>query len=290
MQTPEARYLPDGRRLHLNHGPIDLIVEAIGLDRERAMQQAEARFQTLLGELVAELDLLRRPLGDAHPKGAVARRMAKAVAPHCTTFVTPMAAVAGAVADEICAALSSGCDLERAYVNNGGDISLYLTDGQSLTAALNPTTTTDRLRLAADQPARGVATSGWQGRSHSLGIADAVTVIARTAAMADVAATLIANAVDLPGHPGIRRRPACELAPDSDLGEMPGTIAVDNLSHGEIRQALANGKAAAQDMAEKGLIDSAALFLQGQSQIIGSFEKIADPTTNGARNERLQIA
>ena len=66
---------------------------------------------------------------------------------------------------------------------------------------------------------RGVATSGWRGRSFSLGIADAVTVLAATAAAADAAATIIANAVDLPGHPAIARRPASELEDDSDLGD-----------------------------------------------------------------------
>ena len=53
---------------------------------------------------------------------------------------------------------------------------------------------------------RGIATSGWRGRSFSLGIADAVTVLAATAAEADAAATMIANAVDLPGHPGDHAR------------------------------------------------------------------------------------
>ena len=66
---------------------------------------------------------------------------------------------------------------------------------------------------------RGVATSGWRGRSFSLGIADAVTVLARTGAAADAAATIIANAVDLPGHPAVdaragarRSRPTAILA------------------------------------------------------------------------------
>ena len=69
----------------------------------------------------------------------------------------------------------------------------------------------------------GVATSGRHGRSFSLGIADAVTVLARTASQADAAATIIANAVDLPGHPAVRRMPANELQPDSDLGARPVT-------------------------------------------------------------------
>src|SRR5260370_29537491 len=85
---------------------------------------------------------------------------------------------------------------------------------------------------------RGIATSGWRGRSFSLGIADAVTVLAAQAAAADAAATIIANAVDLPGHPAIVRVPARELAPDSDLGDMPVTQGVGELAGEEVNQAL----------------------------------------------------
>jgi uncharacterized protein len=74
------------------------------------------------------------------------------------------------------------------------------------------------IEITRDMPVRGIATSGRHGRSLSLGIADSVTVLAATAAAADAAATLIANAVDLPGHAAVRRAPACSLDPDSDLG------------------------------------------------------------------------
>ena len=90
------------------------------------------------------------------------------------------------------------------------------------------------MTVHADDPVRGIATSGRHGRSFSLGIADAVTVLAKTAAQADAAATVIANAVDLPGHPAILRRPACELQPDSDLGDRLVTRDVGALSEQEI--------------------------------------------------------
>ena len=133
MQTASHRLLPDGRRLHLHHGPIDLIVEAEGPAAEvrAAHAQAVARFQTVLTELVAELPLLRRAVtGGACPlTGPVARRMGAAVRPHVPAFVTPMAAVAGAVADAVLAALTAGRALTRAYVNHGGDIALFLAPG-----------------------------------------------------------------------------------------------------------------------------------------------------------------
>ena len=80
--------------------------------------------------------------------------------------------------------------------------------------------------MISRDPVRGIATSGWRGRSFSLGIADAVTVLAATAAKADAAATIIANAVDLPNHAAITRVPAREIAPDNDLGERLVTRAV----------------------------------------------------------------
>ena len=122
-----ARLLPDGERLHLQHGPIDLIIGADGA-RDMAFAAARVRFETILGELVAELPLLRRAVGDV-PAGVVARRMVAAVRPHAAVFVTPMAAVAGAVAEEVLAAMVAAAPLTRAYVNNGGDIAFYLSAG-----------------------------------------------------------------------------------------------------------------------------------------------------------------
>jgi ApbE superfamily uncharacterized protein (UPF0280 family) len=276
MSGPQAAMLADGRRLHLNHGPIDLIVEAFGDASEvaAAYAQAKDRFDTVLEELVAELVELRRPT-NVQPRafrGPTARRMEAASVPFADRFVTPMAAVAGAVADEVLAAMVKGRRLARAYVNDGGDIAIHLSPGAEMKAAIAGTGhgVADRLSIAASDPVRGIATSGWRGRSHSLGIADAVTVLATTAAVADVAATLIANAVNLPGHPAIERRPANQLAPDSDLGDRPVTISVGSLSAAETDDALRSGLLVAEEFISRGLIVSAALFLIGQSRVAGT--------------------
>ncbi|MGE5765735.1 MAG: UPF0280 family protein, partial [Bacteroidota bacterium] len=237
------RLLPDGR-LHLQEGPIDLVIEAFGAAAEvrRAYEAAAACFAEVLPGLVAELPALRRPSGSADLQGPVARRMAAACAPHRGVFVTPMAAVAGAVADHVLAAMTQAEELKRAYVNDGGDIALHLAPGERLAcgmvARLNDPRLDGRAVIVAECPVRGIATSGRAtlgqgGRSFSLGIADAVTVFARSAAAADVAATLIANAVDLPGHMAVERRPACEIDPESDLGARPVTVAVGALTREE---------------------------------------------------------
>jgi hypothetical protein len=123
--------------------------------------------------------------------------------------------------------------------------------------------------LHSRDPVRGIATSGWRGRSFSLGIADAVTVLADRAAAADAAATIIANAVDLPGHSAIVRVPACELAPDSDLGDRLVTQAVGVLTLEEVNRALAAGTRTAELLLRIGLIRSAALNLQGETHVVG---------------------
>ena len=282
-----SRLLPDGR-LHLQEGPIDLVIEAFGEAGEvrRAYAAAADCFKDVLPALVAELPQLR----SATPhdfEGPVARRMAAACAPHATQFVTPMAAVAGAVADHVLAAMTAAAQLTRAYVNDGGDIALHLTPGESFACGMVAEVRDPRLDgkavIAAATPIRGIATSGRAtlgqgGRSFSRGIADAVTAFARTAAAADVAATLIANAVDLPGHPAVRRQPACDLDPESDLGEREVTVGVGPLSREEIEAALARGLATARRMQTAGLIEAAALFLRGAAEVVDGATPLLSPS------------
>lgn len=262
-----GRLSPDGR-LHLHHGPIDLLIGAAGDAREQALAQAEKRFQTVLAGLVAELSLLRAPYrAGVEASDPVGRRMIDAVRPFAETFVTPMAAVAGAVADEVLAAVTRGVELAKAHVNNGGDVALHLAPGQSVVAAMGETAgRTAQIRHG--DGIGGVATSGWRGRSHSLGIADSVTVLAETAATADVAATLIANAVDLPGHEAVQRRPARSLTPDSDLVDRLVTVAVGALQPGEVAAALQNGASCAQGMIDRGVISAAFLSLSDQHRAV----------------------
>jgi len=274
---PQIALLSDGRRLHLQDGPIDLIVEARGrADAVRAAYEAAARrFTGLLDELCAELPELRGAAGERTVlRGVVARRMHAAVAPFAADcFITPMAAVAGSVAEEILGAMLGAATLNQAYVNNGGDIALHLGQGEHFSIGLMDRPDRDgvmrALRVDADDPVRGVATSGRRGRSFSLGIADAVTVLAPTASQADAAATVIANAVDLPGHPAIIRQPASELQPDSDLGPRLVTRDVGRLSHDEIAAALESGAECARQLFDRGLIEGAVLQLCGDMLVIG---------------------
>jgi hypothetical protein len=260
-----AAVLPGGR-LHLQHGPIDILAEAFGAAAavRAAYARAAGRFATVLEELVAELPALRSE--GAPVEGRIARRMAAAVSPFRPMFITPMAAVAGAVAEEVLGALI-GPGITRAYANNGGDIALWLGSGESLTCAL--AAGPGRVTVRHGDGIGGIATSGWRGRSFSLGIADAVTVLAPRAAMADAAATMVANAVRV-DHPGIRRRPAREVQCDSDLGDRLVTVGVPPLAPSDIAEALEAGLRAAEGFRARGLILGAALTLQGATRVTGA--------------------
>lgn len=320
--------LPAGR-WHFQHGPIDIVIGADGDAAAVAAAHAAAwqRFETVLAELVAELPLLRQPLrpparrpvhGRADPvspdfaslarsdpdpcslQGAVARRMWHACEPYRTVFITPMAAVAGAVAEELI-----GCyqrrGIARAWVNNGGDIALHLAPGASVKVGLYADlarfdaqaladSTTGRLRTDADfevraaLPVRGIATSGWRGRSFSLGIADSVTVLAASASAADAAATIVANAVDI-DDPRIRRRPANELKDDTDLGSLPVTVDVPQLEAPLLRRALQAGERRARELQRAGLIYSVVLVCQHAHAVVQPTGDVGSESPRGLSSE-----
>jgi uncharacterized protein len=290
LRAPSNRVAPSGgatarrldaRRWHFQHGPIDLIIGADGEAHaiEAALERAWERFQTILPELVAELPLLRSAVQSAtEVRGSVARRMVAACRPHGAEFITPMAAVAGAVADELIESFRADQRILRAYINNGGDIALHLAPGQSyavgLLADLGRIERRERIALdgelsiGAALPVRGVATSGWRGRSFSLGIADSATVLATSAASADAAATMIGNCVNV-DDPAILRQRACELKDDTDLGARLVTVSVGALPLDKVETALTLGARRAEDLIARGLIHCAALWLQGRVRLIG---------------------
>ncbi len=293
------RTLLSGNRWHFQHGPIDLVIGADGDSSvvHAAHEDAWQRFNEVLPELVQELAQLQRPVhGDCRLQGTVARRMWQACQPFDSDFITSMAAVAGSVADELIAHFQRP-GVQRAWVNNGGDIAMHLAPSQSLRvglyadlARLDAAQLQDgllldgHLEVNAEMPVRGVATSGWRGRSFSFGIADSVTVLARTAAQADAAATVIANAVNVKDA-RVQRQPASALKDNSDLGERLVTTEVPPLEPALVLRALNAGLQKAQALRAAGLIFSAALVCQ--HQMLNTHENLhtaADSSDNNRRH------
>ena len=271
-----------GNRQHFQHGPIDLLIQAEGdpVAVRDAHERARKQFADVLPTLVTELSRLRQPVraGDQNIfVGPVARRMWQACQPFADdVFLTPMAAVAGSVAQHMLTSYQMP-GIERAWVNNGGDIALHLTQGTQLQLGLLsdlsrvvPSILTAQLpeldalaTIRAGSGVGGVATSGWAGRSYSLGIADSVTVFASHAALADAAATVLANAVNVDDDL-IVRQPANSLSDDTDLEDRLVTVAVPQLATAQVARALAFGLERAQTFVNAGLLQSVVLICQGQ--------------------------
>ena len=291
MSAAVRQLLPDGR-WHFQHGPIDCIVSAegeAGAAAER-IEHAWARFRTLLDELVCELPLLRTDLSSPVARGmvtrgSVARRMVSACRPYAAAgrFITAMAAVAGSVAEEIVASFDDP-RIRRASVNNGGDIALVLRgdgafDVGVVTDHARHADVPGRFRVDASSPVRGIATSGWRGRSFSLGIADSVTVLATRASIADAAATVIANAVDV-DDARIVRAPASSVRDDSDLGDRLVVRHVPPLPALLVEQALDRGASEAESQIGAGRIIAAVLSLQGRWRVCGALQAAAARNAN----------
>ncbi len=266
------RLMEDGRRLHLQHGPIDIVAEAFGSRSEiqAAYQQGGEAFQKILGILVQDLGTLRQPVDPDKPPvlRGIANQMWQAARPFARDhFVTPMAAVAGAVADHVKAAMLDGRQLDKLYVNNGGDIALHLAGEAVFSGGIVENQDAPCLdsvfNIRKEDRVSGIATSGWRGRSLSPGIADAVTVLAGSTRTADVAATLIAGAVFVKS-PAVRQEAASQLRDDTDLGEMLVTTDVGQLSYFEKCEALDQGLDLARRFRQAGWIKLAYLALQGE--------------------------
>ena len=140
--------------------------------------------------------------------------------------VGPMAAVAGVIAEYVGRGLlQNGC--REVMVENGGDI--YLSRTGDCTVAIfageSPLSLQIGLRLAGPSLPLGVCTSsGTVGHSLSFGLADSVTVMAKSTALADAAATRLGNEVGRAsrGDIGIKRA----LAKSRDIAGVLGVVVI----------------------------------------------------------------
>ena len=290
----QASLFGTGQRLHIQHGPTDLVIDADGAERLALFEVAVDSMRDVLTGLADELHGLRASWqADRAFSGPVARRMQDACALAGDRFVTPMAAVAGAIADHVLAAMMASRHAAAATkisVNNGGDIAFWTGDGAITRAAIAGPQNAG-ITLRGPTGWRGMATSGQGGRSLSPGIADSVTVLADCAAHADVAATLIAGAVDCPGLAGIDRVPAHDIDADSDLGSRLVTVAVPPLGPAQIDTALTAGHRLAAELMAGGQIAGAVLELQGEIAVVGLDDPAArlamtpDPADNSMTRE-----
>jgi ApbE superfamily uncharacterized protein (UPF0280 family) len=182
---------------------------------------------------------------------------------------TPMAAVAGAIADLVADYVTETTDATRIMINNGGDISIRLKDGNHVRVGLCTGLAASRVDyfLSVDKDC-GICTSGFGGRSFTLGIASAVTVLAGRASLADAFATYIGNKTSIDA-PNIKRERADSLDPDTDIPGKDVTTFVGDLSDAETERALQNGWEGAIRFLNNGTIDGAVIAVKRKIVTVG---------------------
>lgn len=224
----------------------------------------------LLEELAGYQQIVKRknpwPAADeALP--AVVRRMIASVESLGDRDLTPLATVAGTIADLVAEHIFAQ-GLSKVIVNNGGDIAIRMLPDQTIKVGVRPDVSSPEMShfvaLQGKMGIGGVTTSGVGGRSFTKGVASAVVVLAPTASAADAASTSLANATRI-RSPRVQMVAASKLYPDTDLSEELVTSCVGPLTGPELDEALANGMARARQYIARGVIRGAIICVQGRT-------------------------
>ncbi|TET25518.1 MAG: UPF0280 family protein [Dehalococcoidia bacterium] len=177
----------------------DLYIRA-SADLSREARQLVLKYRRLLEDYIehhpAFLTSLE-PLAVPEDAPPIVRDMAKAAS---QVGVGPMAAVAGAMAEFVGNELSALSP--EIIIENGGDIFLKTRRKRmvSIYAGKSPLSGRIGLEISGKETPLGICTSsGTVGHSLSYGQADGIVVLAKSASLADAAATAIGNGITQPG-------------------------------------------------------------------------------------------
>src|SRR5210317_439100 len=241
-------------------GPMRLVIRAWNKKQPQiklARQAAEESISYL--ERIARCrPLLSRPIAAIEdlPQDELALGMITSTRAIGDDDLTPMAAVAGTIADAVANWLYEQ-GLTRVIVDNGGDIAVRLAKGETVKVGDRPSirslSVSHVLRLDSRMQSWGATTSGFGGRSFTRGIASAVTALAASASFADSASTAIANACFVENE-NIQQIPAELLDPSTDLSGVPVTVRVGQLSRAQLLAAFDKALQRAEELVARGVI------------------------------------
>jgi len=250
-------------------GPVcmSVITKRSSVSCEPDMYKVEGFIKDILSDLRDWLPVLRQKafrIKKTKDMPSIAKRMVEAVKLIDEENLTPMASVAGAVSDEVRDYLK-GEGFDFISANNGGDISIFNNDpGKAIRVSIGDINkkihTPYSLRIEGLKDI-GIATSGIGGRSLSLGLAEIGTAVAKTAAIADAAATSLCNHTDIES-PRVIRKKAKEIDPTTDIPHDLVTVDINQLNQDEINNALYNGLTYAYKLLKQNLIIDAFILLK----------------------------
>jgi ApbE superfamily uncharacterized protein (UPF0280 family) len=284
MSYEQSIALLDEETILAECGPMRLAIRAWQNSRPQialCRQAAEASFAYL--EAVAKHRSVLSGFPEnikALPENKLAQRMIESVRAIGDMDLTPMAAVAGTIADAVADWLF-GRGLTKVVVDNGGDIAIRLAAGEAATVGIRPRIDCLDISHIADLNDRrsswGVTTSGRGGRSFTRGIASAVTVIAESASIADAAATAIANACFVEDS-SIVQMSAEQMDPNTDLKGLAVTIDVGPLSADKKIQALETALSKANALCRQECIVGALIALEDVFILTESARELISPS------------
>lgn len=283
MHDRRVETLPGGRAVLAEHGPLRLVIQAFSGEKPEIKFATEAAYYGFecLARVAGEMPLLRQRhpliLGTGHDE--IASTMIENVRRIGDEDLTPMAAVAGTIADFVADYLFRD-KITRVIVDNGGDIAIRLQPGEVVRVGFRPVITSQEISHLIQIDARkltwGVNTSGLGGRSLTRGIASGVTAFAETSSRADAAATAIANSC-FAGDDNIQQVPANTLDPNTDLGDTLVTLNAVGISSKTEGKALGNGLLKAEQLVRRGAIRGAVIAVGGKFELTSRFtEQVGD--------------
>lgn len=260
MPYEQSIALLDAESVLAECGPMRLVIRAWKGSKPEVdliRQAAEISF-TYLERIAGFFNELSRPFPEiqVQPQDDLAMEMVHSVGLIGDRDLTPMAAVAGTIADAVADWLFQRGST-RVIVDNGGDIAVRLVKGETVNVGvrsnIGSSTISHMIHLDSRRQTWGVTTSGFGGRSFTRGIASAVTVLAVSASIADSASTAIANACFVESK-NIKQIHAERLDPNTDLSGVPVTVEVGNLSRTQLLAAFDKALHRAEDLAARGVI------------------------------------
>lgn len=245
----EVQVLEDGR-VYIEYGPVSMVIKASKSSQMLTSLCSESiliikKTLTDLGQDLEKLSKYPAQISSNMLRDP-SLRMLEAVNRIGEKTLTPMATVAGMVADIVADWLySQGAD--KVIVNNGGDIALRLGNRQSVSMKIlsnihaNENEKEVIVRISEDNHIGGVCTSGLGGRSFTRGIANSVTVFSENCRIADACATHIANASYISSK-RVHTTRAGKIQPSSDIADLSIVTKVDCLTKEEISKGIENIK------------------------------------------------
>lgn len=276
----------DDRTLQADCGPMRLTIQALTNRRPRldlCRRAAGIAFTYLERIAACRVPLCQPPRQITfRTDDRLARQMINSARSTGDKNLTPMAAVAGTIADAVADWIRDR-GASKVVVNNGGDIAIRLAGDESATVGIRTDIRrpdiTHVLELNGTRPAWGVATSGFGGRSFTTGIASAVTVVADRASTADAAATAVANACTV-ADAAIIRQPARQLDPATDIPDIDVTVAIGPLSRKKKQTALNRALEKTQMLVRKKQIIGALLAIDGENAAEFGLQPFLRPPRN----------